>query len=501
MKTNAFKALGLDKTLNAILEKGFTVPTTVQAMTIPLLLSGTEDIVAQARTGTGKTAAFGLPLIEMLTPKAGHVQAIVLTPTRELALQVCTEISDYSKNHPFSLLPVYGGQSMSEQLKRLRSGVDIVVGTPGRVMDHLRRGSLKLADVKYVVLDEADEMLDMGFVDDIETILQSANKERRMLLFSATMSPRIMKIAEKYMRKFTVIKAPAGESAAQLTEQIAYEVEERDRFEALCRIISIEGGFYGIVFCKTRADVDNVAHKLSRRGFGAEALHGDVSQAQREKILSKMRSKENSILVATDVAARGIDISGLTHVINYALPQDPEAYIHRIGRTGRAGKNGTAITLVSRSEYRKLNFIKKITGTKITEKILPTVDHVIDAKRTRILERIANAINNGAPASCKEMALALVKGNDPVDTVAALLAVSFGEELDHTQYAEIKKADPRSEKYERSERSDRSYNSRSRSKPEFRRSYQSNDSRDSRPSYGKKSSSSKFQPKREKRAG
>jgi ATP-dependent RNA helicase DeaD len=440
--TNTFASLGLVKTLAAIEAKGYTEPTPVQAMTIPLFLEGKDDIVAQARTGTGKTAAFGLPLVELLEPRAGFVQAIVLTPTRELALQVCTEISDLAAKGGLTLLPVYGGQSMTDQLRKLRSGVDIVVGTPGRVMDHLRRGSLKLSQVTHFVLDEADEMLDMGFVDDIETILKSAPENRRMLLFSATMSSRIMKIAEKYMGSFKTVKIAASENAKPLTEQIVMEVDDRDRFEALCRVIDMEEDFYGIVFCRTRNDVDHVSQKLTSRGYASDALHGDVTQTQREKILSKMRSRDITILVATDVAARGIDIVGLSHVINYALPQDSEAYVHRVGRTGRAGKMGTAITFVARGEFRKIHFIRNDFGFKITEKELPSVDDIISIKKSRLADKVAASIAEGSHKDSMVIAKKLAEGNDPLEVIAALVDSYFGKELKASNYAEIKKMDP-----------------------------------------------------------
>lgn len=444
--STTFASLGLVKTLAAIEAKGYTEPSPVQALTIPLLLEGKEDIVAQAKTGTGKTAAFGLPLVELLEPRAGFVQAIVLTPTRELALQVCTEISGFAAKGGLTLLPVYGGQSMTDQLRKLRSGVDIVVGTPGRVMDHLRRGSLKLSQVTHFVLDEADEMLDMGFVDDIETILKSAPENRRMLLFSATMSSRIMKIAEKYMGDFKTVKVASAENAKPLTEQIVMEVADHDRFEALCRVIDMEEDFYGIVFCRTRNDVDHVAQKLTSRGYPSEALHGDVTQAQREKILAKMRSRDITVLVATDVAARGIDIAGLSHVINYALPQDSEAYVHRVGRTGRAGKMGTAVTFVARGEFRKIHFIRNDFGFKITEKELPSVEDIIAIKKSRLTGKIAAAIAEGSHKDSMKIAEKLAEGKDPLEVIAALVETYFGKELKASSYAEIKRGEPRGER-------------------------------------------------------
>jgi ATP-dependent RNA helicase DeaD len=508
MKTTTFASLGLVKTLPAIEAKGYSEPTPVQAMTIPLLLEGKEDIVAQAKTGTGKTAAFGLPLAEMLEPRAGHVQAIILTPTRELALQVCNEISGFADKGGLKLLAVYGGQSMGEQLRSLKSGVDIVVGTPGRVMDHLRRKSLNLSQVTHVVLDEADEMLDMGFIDDIETILESCAETRRMLLFSATMSARIMKIAEKHMGEFKTVKIASSENAKPLTEQIVMEVEDRHRFEALCRVIDLEEDFYGIVFCRTRVDVDFVSQKLNSRGYSSEALHGDVTQTQREKILSKMRSRDITILVATDVAARGIDIAGLSHVINYALPQDSEAYVHRVGRTGRAGKMGTAVTFVARGEFRKIHFIRNDYGFKITEKDLPSIDDVIAVKKTRLAGKISGAIADGTYQESMAVAEKLAEGNDPVAVIAALVETHFGKELKASGYADIKKAEPRAKKpFEKGRKgegfrkSGRSFEGRSsRGNFEFKEGRKSERSfgKQDRPfkSYGDKTAKSKFQGKK-----
>ncbi|MGL4369096.1 MAG: DEAD/DEAH box helicase, partial [Spirochaetota bacterium] len=434
--SNTFASLGLVKTLQSITEKGFEEPTPVQAQTIPLLLSGENDVCAQAQTGTGKTAAFALPLIETLTPHAGHVQALVLAPTRELALQVCDEFLSLAPHSGLSVAPVYGGQSMGEQLRRLNRGVDIVVGTPGRVMDHMRRGSLKLDQLKYLILDEADEMLDCGFIEDIETILESVNDDRRMLLFSATMSQRIMQIAQKYMHDMKMVKTVKDEVATRLTEQLYMEIEERDRFEALCRVIDISDDFYGLVFCRTKIDVDSVAAKLLSRGYSADALHGDITQPQREKILNKTKSRQTNILVATDVAARGIDITGLTHVINYSLPQNPEAYIHRIGRTGRAGAEGTAITFISHSEYRKLSFIQRIAGTNIRREDLPEIHEIIGAKKTRLRKQIEDAIADGKHTPYMEGALKLSESGDPIEIMAALLAIAFSSQFDSSKYGE-----------------------------------------------------------------
>ena len=333
-----FSALGLsEEMLAAVQAKGFETPTSIQRLTIPRLLSGENDIIAQSQTGTGKTAAFGLPILQQIEPSKEGVQSIILVPTRELAVQAAEELLSYNRERRLSITAIYGGAAMSEQLRRLSRGVDIVVGTPGRVLDHIRRGTLKLDKVRFLVLDEADEMLNMGFVEDVEEIMGHTGEDRRVLLFSATMPERIIRLSEAYMRNTEVLRVESQHLTADLTNQIYFEVREADKFDAMTRIIDIEPDFYGIVFCRTKIGVDEVATRLVAQGYSAEGLHGDVSQAQREKILRKFRDKAVNILVATDVAARGIDVSNLSHVINYSLPQDSESYVHRIGRTGRAG--------------------------------------------------------------------------------------------------------------------------------------------------------------------
>lgn len=435
-----FKELGLSETtLKALDKKGFEEPTPIQRMTIPVLLAGERDIIGQAQTGTGKTAAFGLPLIEKLEPsKNKEVQAIILTPTRELAIQVAEEINSLKGKKKLDVVPVYGGQSIDQQFKKLKSGVDIVVGTPGRIMDHIERKTLKLDNISYFILDEADEMLNMGFVEDIESILKSTPDEKQMLFFSATMPAEIMTIAKKYMKNPEILAIKKDQLTTNLTEQIYFEVSNSDKFEALCRIIDIETVFYGIIFCRTKLSVDEVTLKLNERGYLAEALHGDVSQHQRERILKKFKTKSVNILVATDVAARGIDVTDLTHVINYALPQDPESYVHRIGRTGRAGKEGTAITFVTPEEYRKLLFIKKVAKTEIRKETLPGIEDIINKKKTQIKEDITNIIENETYGKFKDMAKEFLEGKNPEEIVAALMKYSFEDELNERNYNEIK---------------------------------------------------------------
>lgn len=439
MELLKFKKLGLSsQCLDALRKKGFEEPTEIQEKVIPILLTEDVDLVGQAQTGTGKTAAFALPMIEKLMPGASHVQVLILAPTRELAVQVAEEINTLKGKKNFSICPVYGGQSIDVQLRKLKRGVDIVVGTPGRVIDHLNRKTLKLDKISYLVLDEADEMLNMGFIEDVEEIMKHTNSGKRTMLFSATMPPRIASIAKKYMADYTHVTVSKQQLTTSLTDQIYFEVNETDKFEALCRIIDIETEFYGIVFCRTKLNVEEVAHKLIDRGYDAEALHGDLSQNQRERILYKFKSGKVAILVATDVAARGLDINDLSHVINFALPQDPDSYVHRIGRTGRAGKEGTAITFVTPEEYRKLVFITRSTKSDIRKEKLPSVNEIIAVKKERIKSDIYNVMETESFDEYCGMAKDLLTNNDPVGVLAAVLKYSFGDEMDESNYNEIR---------------------------------------------------------------
>lgn len=434
-----FQALGLsENTVKALIRKGFEEPTPIQEKTIPLLLSGDKDIIGQAQTGTGKTAAFGLPIIERSSEGRGAVQAIVLTPTRELAIQVAEEINSLKGNKRLRVMPVYGGQAITQQLRGLRQGVDIVVGTPGRILDHLHRRTLKLDKISYFVLDEADEMLNMGFIEDIEEILGATNDEKKTMLFSATMPGEILRIAKKYMKDYDLVSVRKQEMTTSLTDQIYFEVNNSDKFEALCRIIDIAEQFYGIVFCRTKIDVDETASRLMDRGYDAEGLHGDISQGQREKILNKFKKQHINILVATDVAARGIDINDLTHVINYALPQDPESYVHRIGRTGRAGKEGTAITFITPEQYKRLLLIKRITKSPIRKEKLPNVQEIIKTKKNRIISLLEDCLESTDHEKYTGMAAKLLQERDPEQVLAAILKYSFQDELDESNYNEIR---------------------------------------------------------------
>ncbi len=435
-----FKNLGLSpNTIESLRRKGYEEPTPIQEKIIPLLLNQKKDVIGQAQTGTGKTAAFGLPLIEKISCKNKNVQALILTPTRELAIQVAEEINSLKGKKRLNIAPIYGGQSIELQLRKLKKGVHIVVGTPGRIMDHLQRGTLRIDNLSYFILDEADEMLNMGFLEDIEEILSHTNDNKRIWLFSATMPDKILNIVKKYMKNYEFVKVSKEHLATDLTDQIYFEVNESDKFEALCRIIDVEPEFYGLVFCRTKVKVEEVANRLIDRGYEAEALHGDISQHQRERILNKFKRKRINILVATDVAARGLDISNLTHVINYSLPEDPNFYVHRIGRTGRAGKEGTAITFVTPSEYRRLVYIKKVSKSKIRKEKLPEVSEIINAKIERLKSELNTIIEEKDHEKYLEIAETLLNEKDPKEVVASLLKYSFNGEFDENSYGKIGK--------------------------------------------------------------
>lgn len=441
MQLEEFRELGLsEQTIAALQAKGFETPSPIQRLTIPVLLGNKNDVIAQAQTGTGKTAAFGLPIVEQLVPIKKTVQALILAPTRELAIQVNDEIQSFRPGQ-LKVTPIYGGAAMNEQLRRLSNGVDIVVGTPGRILDHLRRGTLDLSDLKWIVLDEADEMLNMGFIDDVDEILSYTNENRRIFLFSATMPERIASLSKKYMKDVEIIKVLNTQTTTDLTDQIYFEVRESDKFDALTRIIDVENDFYGIIFCRTKIAVDGLVNALLERGYSVEGLHGDVSQAQREKILAKFKKRIATILVATDVAARGIDVSNLSHVINYSLPQDPESYVHRIGRTGRAGNEGTAITFISPSEYRQFVAMQRQVKTTIRKETLPTAHDVVAMKKEKIKEDLAHIIEEENYTEYIEMAHELIGDLDPQVALASLLRLAFKNELDESNYPEVRRID------------------------------------------------------------
>ncbi|MCE5255337.1 MAG: DEAD/DEAH box helicase [Spirochaetaceae bacterium] len=441
-----FESLGLSpKMLETLAKKGFEEPTPIQCLAIPRLLVPGTAIAARARTGTGKTAAFGIPLIEKLssraesTEKRPPVSALILVPTRELAIQVTEEISSLKYAAAPKLACIYGGASITKQFQALRSGVDIVVGTPGRVLDHLERGTLDISTIQNFILDEADEMLDMGFIDDITKVMDSMNPQARIMLFSATLSAPVLSIVKKRTGAIEILEDSSETLPTELAEQVWIEVHERDRIEALSRIIDSENEFYGIVFVATKIEADTVAKRLGERGYLVEALHGDLSQEARERVLGKFRDKRVTILVATDVAARGIDIEKLTHVINWELPHDSDEYLHRIGRTGRAGNTGTAITFVTPEEYHRLFRIRKVSGTSLKKGSIPEVEGILNTQKERIESKIlAHAGETPAESPIwQDFARELLAKLSPEEALAAALAEGFSSQLDPGKYREL----------------------------------------------------------------
>lgn len=434
-----FSDLGLsDKMLKAIEAKGYEYPSPVQAGVIPLLLNGDKDIIGQAQTGTGKTASFGIPLLERLDKNKKGVQAIVLAPTRELAIQVAEEIQSFSIDG-VNIQLLYGGQNVRDELQGLKRGPQIVVGTPGRVKDHLmKRKTLNLDTIDYFILDEADEMLNIGFKEEIEEILEHTPEEKKVLLFSATMPKAIQEIVHKYIGDHDKVTIKREEKTNKNITQVCYKVKEGDKFEALCRVIEVEFDFYGIIFCRTKADVDDVASRLMNRGYKVEGIHGDIDQSMREKTLARFKNKSISILVATDVAARGIDVNNLTHVVNYSLPDSAETYTHRIGRTWRAGNKGEAISFVSRRDSRMLIFIERLIKQKIEVAKLPEVAQVIEFKKKRLVSNTQEFIEAKEGEKYFELAKELLTLGEAHEVLAALIKEGYGNEFSETHYNMIK---------------------------------------------------------------
>ena len=379
----------------AVLDMGFEEATPIQSQAIPVILEG-KDIIGQSQTGTGKTAAFGIPLLERINPEDRRLQALILCPTRELAIQVSEEFRKLLKyKDNIRVLPIYGGQPIDRQIAALRKGTQVVIGTPGRVMDHMRRRTIKAETVQMMVLDEADETLDMGFREDIETILVKIPEEHQTLLFSATLSPEILDITKRFQKNPEFIKIVRKELTVPNIEQYYFDVKEKTKLDALCRIIDVYDPKLAMVFCNTKKRVDDLVEMLQGRGYFAEGLHGDLKQAQRDKVMQKFRNGTIEILVATDVAARGIDVDDIDVVFNYDVPQDEEYYVHRIGRTGRAGKAGKAFTFCVGKEIYKLRDIMRYTKTKIQQQKLPTLSDVEEMKTNIYLEKIKGIIEEG----------------------------------------------------------------------------------------------------------
>lgn len=414
------------RVFQAIHDMGFEEPSPIQQACIPIIMEGV-DAIGQAQTGTGKTAAFGIPLVDRVTAD-NHVQVLVLTPTRELAIQVAGEVRKIAKYKHVRSVPIYGGQSIGHQIRTLKQGVHIVIGTPGRVLDHIRRGTLRLNQVSTVVLDEADEMLDMGFIEDIESILRETPEDRQTLLFSATFPNEVKRLSGRYMKDPRHVTVNRGEMTVPRIDQISYKVLERNKLESLCRIVDSEEVQLGIIFCRTKRGVDELVEALLARGYMADALHGDLSQAQRDRVMRRFRKNEIELLVATDVAARGLDVDDVTHVINYDIPQDPESYVHRIGRTGRAGKHGLAITLVTPREFKLLKQIERETKVSMVLREVPSLEDVAERQADLWRTRVLDVINEGGLAHYRVILGHLIDEHDPIDIASALLKIATSGE-------------------------------------------------------------------------
>ncbi|WP_405110723.1 DEAD/DEAH box helicase [Paenibacillus sp. FSL K6-1217] len=428
MKT--FAEFGLEpKVLQAITELGFEEATPIQEQAIPLAMAG-SDLIGQAQTGTGKTAAFGIPLISKIAREEEKILALIMTPTRELAIQVAEEIGKLTRFKGLRSLAIYGGQDIGRQIRGLKRKPQIIIGTPGRLLDHINRKTIRLDDVQTIVLDEADEMLDMGFMEDIQTILKLVPEERQTMLFSATMPPNIQRLAQQFLKNPQHVSVIPKQISAPLIDQAYVEVPERQKFEALSRLIDMESPDLAIVFGRTKRRVDELAEGLQKRGYSADGLHGDLSQNQRDAVMRKFRDGSIDVLVATDVAARGLDVSGVTHVINFDLPQDPESYVHRIGRTGRAGKEGTAWSFVTPREMDHLHLIERVTRHRITRKPLPTMAEAIEGKQRITAERLLAMVEDAELNEYKGIAIQLLEQYDSVQLLSAAMKLLTGDNKD-----------------------------------------------------------------------
>jgi ATP-dependent RNA helicase DeaD len=469
--TTEFDSFGLHPQLmQAINERGYTEPTPIQAGMIPLMLSG-ADVIGQAQTGTGKTAAFALPILQNLEPSQKLPQALVLAPTRELAMQVADAFYEYGKHLGARVLAVYGGAPYGRQISRLNKGVDVVVATPGRLLDLLERNAINLRLVKTVVLDEADEMLKMGFIEDVETILAETPDARQTALFSATLPKPIRRLADKYMHEPRSVTIQQEQVTAEMIEQRCYLVNQRDKLAALTRLFEVEDITSALIFVRTRVGTGELANELTLRGFPAEVLNGDLSQDARERTMQRFRNNQIKVLVATDVAARGLDVDDISHVFNYDLPDESEVYVHRIGRTGRAGKTGLAITLVSPREKSKLAGIERFTHQKFTYLVLPTETDIQQKRENELIERMNVWLNRGRYKRELELVTELVEaGNNPLEVAAAALKMARADEKQRPidPVSEVKKPERKPRKFERENRRKSRRNGRRGNRPDRR---------------------------------
>ncbi|WP_017380024.1 DEAD/DEAH box helicase [Paenisporosarcina sp. TG-14] len=407
-------------TLKSVKRMGFEEATPIQEGTIKFGMEG-RDIIGQAQTGTGKTAAFGIPLIEKIDPKNSNIQGLIIAPTRELAIQVSEEIYKLGQDKRVKILSVYGGQEIGRQIRALKNNPHVIVGTPGRLLDHINRRTLKLDNVQTLILDEADEMLNMGFIEDITKILESVPEDRQTLLFSATMPTAIRKIAEKFMKTPEIVKIQSKEMTVENIEQFYVQSQEREKFDILSRVLNVHQPELAIIFGRTKRRVDELSHALSIRGYIAEGIHGDLSQAKRMSVLKQFKENKIDILVATDVAARGLDITGVTHVYNYDIPQDPESYVHRIGRTGRAGKSGVAVTFVSPREMGYLRIVEETTKKRMSPLRPPSSDEALVGQQRLAVESLGEMVDKNSIGDYRAFATELLEKYEALDVVAAAL--------------------------------------------------------------------------------
>ncbi len=433
METVRFDELNLDeRILRAVTDMGFEAASPIQAQSIPVQAEGL-DMIGQAQTGTGKTAAFGIPLLEKMDPESRKTQAMVLCPTRELAIQVAEEIRRLAKYMSgIKVLPVYGGQEIVKQIRSLKGGVQIIVGTPGRVMDHMRRKTIRTDEIRTVVLDEADEMLNMGFLEDMETILSALPEERQTVMFSATMPQAIADIAKKFQKDPVMVRVVKKELTVPKVTQYYYEVKPRNKVEVMCRLLDLYSPKLSVAFCNTKKQVDELVQALQGRGYFAEGLHGDLKQEQRDRVMDSFRNGATEILVATDVAARGIDVDDVEAVFNYDIPQDDEYYVHRIGRTGRAGREGRAFSLAVGSEVYKLRDIQRFCKTKIVPQSIPSLNDVTAIKAEKILDEVQEIMNDGElerMTAIIEKRL-LAEDYSSLELAAAFLKMSMGDDYE-----------------------------------------------------------------------
>lgn len=442
MEDNQFSSLNINENIvRALTEMGFEEPTPIQREAIPCVLEG-RDLIGQAQTGTGKTCAYGIPAIQMCAPEVRGVQTLVLCPTRELAIQVADELKRVTKYvQGCRILAVYGGQPIDYQIMALKRSPQIIIGTPGRVMDHMRRHTLRLENLRMLVLDEADEMLQMGFREDIDTILQDIPDQRQMLLFSATMPEEILHLTEVYQKDPVHVSIARKELTVEAIDQYYIEVREASKLELLCRLIDVENAELALVFCNTRRRVDHVASRLQERGYPADALHGDMKQNERDRVMNKFRNGVSRILVATDVAARGLDVSGVSVVFNYDIPEDPELYVHRIGRTGRAGKSGKSYSFIFGRDLYKLREIMRYTRSTITGAKPPTIDEVLRVRTEAAAEKVRNLVREGGGETFRPLIERLVQEPDAAGSAEDLAAVLFGMAFPELQNSGYEHAD------------------------------------------------------------